>query len=86
MIFGKTELEKKKAEQDSIIAKINGVKRFLWLPEMLDNGKWGWLCNVTSYYKAGKNANGNLFLWSSSPDSFNPIYVNVLCRGNEHVS
>lgn len=81
MIFGKYDKSKKDEEQKDIMNKINGIERFLWLPEKLIDGRWCWLQKVVSYYHGGfYKKTGTKFLWSRSPDSLSYVYENSLVR------
>lgn len=85
MIFGKTKSDYMANKQCEIKAKIYGIHRFLWLPELLEDGRWVWLQTVISYYKGWRENNGTYHLVSSAPDSFFPIYKNVLIRNDKHI-
>jgi hypothetical protein len=52
---------------------VNGVKKFAYLPQRLKSGQYVWLQTYYAYYH-GFMRDGNMHLWSGSPDSFSPFY------------
>jgi hypothetical protein len=84
MIFGKSYKEKKRAEQEDIKAKINGVEEFAWLPVRLANGKWIWLQKYYAYYHGGVYENGQYFIWSGSPEEYSPMFSAYLDKSDNH--
>ena len=85
MIFGKRNKSKFDEEQKIIMEKINGVERFLWLPEKIIDGRWCWFQKVITYYHGGISKEGTAFLWNGSRDSLSYIYENSLTRDNNLV-
>lgn len=43
MIFGKTDKEKAKIASEHAKRRAYGVKKYAWLPTVLENGQWIWL-------------------------------------------
>lgn len=64
--------------QDQIRQMRDGIIRFAWLPVRLENLKCIWLKKYVSFYHIGKDFNGNLYIWSSSRDTFVPMKSNYL--------
>ena len=85
MLFGKSAEEYNKAEQEEILAKSHGVERFAYLPVRLTNGRYVWWQKYFAYYHAGRDSHNQLFLWSSSPDTYSPYYKAYLERDEAHV-
>lgn len=73
MIFGLTKEQRNRAEQEDILRKILGVKKFALFPIKLESGLWAWLETVWLYYDGGKREDGTLFLWCSSVEDGHPI-------------
>jgi hypothetical protein len=69
MVFGKTSEELYRLEQQKIIRRILGVKKFAWLPTRLWVGSYVWLSSYWEYCRGGREDNGNFFLWSGSVET-----------------
>jgi hypothetical protein len=71
MIFGHTELAKWYAEQAEIKSMLEGRQRFRIYAKLHD-GRRVFFKTVWEFYNGGRRANGDLFLWSISPEDYIP--------------
>lgn len=75
MIFGASDTQSRQANQQRIQSEmIYGVKEFCFFPRKLEDGRKVWLDWIWKYPAVGVRPNGELFIWSMSPDEYSPEY------------
>jgi len=63
----------KEPNQDELRKMLNGVKYFAWIPSWSKWTGWFWLRHYWIFYSGGRNPDGNVFVWSGSPEDFRPL-------------
>ena len=69
MRFGKTEAEKAMKEQEKIVLKICGIKKFAFFPVRLKDGTYVWMEYYYSYYHGAVAVDGSLYLYGGGYSS-----------------